>query len=168
MGEEKMPYAFRKGERVTSDLYGEGEILSIHGSWALVRILSIDTSVRLPLETLVTTFPRGVGEVADPKEQRSQTSQRAQRSALEKGAPADLAACRSRVVVECLRQGLPPLGAIRDFTVGDAVQERIRGTIRAAAEGKGSCLVLKAPYGQGKSHWGQFARETGLGCGLMT
>ncbi len=177
MGEQKMPYAFRKGERVTSDLYGEGEILSIHGSWALVRILSIDTSVRLPLETLVTTFPRGVGEVADPKEQRSQTSrpsqpsqtsQRARQAALGKGAPADLAACRSRVVVECLRQGLPPLGAIRDFTVGDAVQERIRGTIRAAAEGKGSCLVLKAPYGQGKSHWGQFARETGLGCGLMT
>ena len=78
---------------------------------------------------------------------------------------------QKRLVVESLRQGLPPCGNINDWTVGF---RGVRNTIvkalgQAASEnGTGSVFILEAGYGQGKSHVGQLAREFALSSKLMT
>lgn len=77
----------------------------------------------------------------------------------------------NRLVVECLRQGLPPCGNINDWTVGfRGVKNSIVKSLEQAAseKGTGSVFILEAGYGQGKSHVGQFARENALSNGLMT
>jgi hypothetical protein len=76
-----------------------------------------------------------------------------------------------RLVVECLRQGLPPCGNLSDWTVGfRGVRNSIVKAIEKAAgeSGTGSIFILEAGYGQGKSHVGQLAREIALSHKFMT
>jgi hypothetical protein len=76
-----------------------------------------------------------------------------------------------RLVVECLRQGLPPCGNLTDWTVGFlGVRNSIVKALEQAAgeNGTGSIFILEAGYGQGKSHVGQLAREIALSHKLMT
>jgi len=78
---------------------------------------------------------------------------------------------KKRLVVESLRQGLPPCGNINDWTVGfrGVRNSIVKALGQAASEnGTGSVFILEAGYGQGKSHVGQLARELALSYKLMT
>jgi chromosomal replication initiation ATPase DnaA len=61
-------------------------------------------------------------------------------------------------VIESLRQGIPPEGHIRRFTVGRK-SEIARLTTRLDKSESGA-LLLKANYGSGKTHLLRFIRET--------
>jgi len=66
----------------------------------------------------------------------------------------------ARRVIESLRQGIPPDGFVRDFTVGR--REEIKKLQRRLSDADGTALLLKANYGAGKSHLIRFIREEAL------
>lgn len=75
-----------------------------------------------------------------------------------------------RLVVECLRQGVPPPGTVAAWTVGfQRPRDQVdRALANAATRGRGVVLVVEATYGQGKTHLGRLASELALGHRLMT
>lgn len=65
-----------------------------------------------------------------------------------------------RLAVECLRQGLPPPGKLTSWTFGHQRARRaLDAAIQTAARVPGSVLIVRAAYGQGKSHLGRLGRE---------
>jgi len=62
--------------------------------------------------------------------------------------------------IESLRNGIPPDGFVRHFTVGR--QTEIDDLIRHLGNQRGTALLLKANYGSGKTHLLRFIREEAL------
>lgn len=66
-------------------------------------------------------------------------------------------------IIESLRLGIPPDGAIHQFTVGR--EEEMEDLRRLVHTGGAGVLYLKANYGSGKTHLLRLLREYALGCG---
>lgn len=66
----------------------------------------------------------------------------------------------ARRAIESLRQGIPPSGYIRYFTVGRETE--IKSLEARLEEKKHGALLVKANYGSGKSHLLRFVREVAL------
>lgn len=65
-----------------------------------------------------------------------------------------------RLAVECLRQGLPPPGKLTSWTFGHQRARRaVDAAVQTAIRGTGAVLIVRAAYGQGKSHLGRLGRE---------
>lgn len=79
-------------------------------------------------------------------------------------------AARAQRAIESLRKGIPPDGAVRQFTVGRNT-EILRLTVKLRSKETGA-LLLKANYGSGKTHLLRFIREAaldeGFGVSLIT
>jgi hypothetical protein len=63
-------------------------------------------------------------------------------------------------IIESLRLGIPPDGAVRHFTVGR--KEEIEDLRRRVQTGGAGLLYIKANYGSGKTHLLRLLREHGL------
>lgn len=74
-----------------------------------------------------------------------------------------------RLTLECLRQGLPPLGRVEAWTVGfsEARTTLVTAIDNVGRSAKGSTIVVEGSYGHGKSHAGEFVREIALKRGVM-
>lgn len=71
----------------------------------------------------------------------------------------------ARRAVESLRQGLPPNGHVRQFTVGRQSEiEELRARLN---RGETGALLLRANYGTGKTHMLRYIQEEALDCGYV-
>lgn len=66
----------------------------------------------------------------------------------------------AELIIESLRQGLPPEGYVTDFTVGR--QDEISELHNLFRDGKSSALLLRANPGSGKTHLLKLSREMAL------
>lgn len=71
----------------------------------------------------------------------------------------------ARRAVESLRQGLPPNGHVRQFTVGR--QSEIEELRARLTRGETGALLLRANYGTGKTHMLRYIQEEALDCGYV-
>lgn len=72
----------------------------------------------------------------------------------------------AKAIVECLRFGTPPIGHVREFTVGrQAELEQLEQSISNGDDGHGAALLVRANYGGGKSHLLRIVRERALEAG---
>jgi len=69
-------------------------------------------------------------------------------------------ATQAQRVLESLRQGIPPDGFVRHFTVGRTAE--ISALEKKLSSNTGGALLLKANYGSGKTHLLRFIKETAL------
>lgn len=67
---------------------------------------------------------------------------------------------QARRIIESLRQGIPPIGYVRHFTVGR--QHEIDQLTEQLSRTDGTALLLLANYGSGKTHLLNYIRETAL------
>ncbi len=141
------------GDTVRHPRYGLGRVQAIvdGGLAARVYFEVVDRSYRLPLSELVATGSPGPvassALVRTPKPVCLPTAVQEHH--------------RKRLVVECLRHGLPPPGGLASWTVGFVnVRKQIDLALsQAARRHRGTAFVVEAGYGQGKSHVGHLARE---------
>jgi hypothetical protein len=158
-----MPTVYTKGQRVSLPKFGAGTVREVLAGGAILRvwfdvidgILPVNASEISPVGDSVSGPRNGI---APP------------RPVVPPSVPTEPTAFDGRrLAVECLRQGLPPPRKLLSFTVGHKkARDRIDSAISRAAQGQGSVLVVKADYGQGKSHWGRLARELAIAQGLVT
>jgi len=74
-----------------------------------------------------------------------------------------LARADAESIIEILRYGLPPNGAIRVFTVGREDElGKLAKSMRNPTQDRGAALLVKANYGAGKSHLLRVVREMAL------
>lgn len=153
-----MPPVFSVGQRVHSSEFGEGTVRRIGAGGALVYVY-FDSIDALQGENASSLSP--VGEPPP-------TPQPAPSAPTVVGPL--LSACDGRrLAIECLRQGLPPPRMVASWTFGlGKARQRLDAAIASARDGEGSVLVVRAPYGQGKSHLGRLGRELALEHGLAT
>lgn len=65
--------------------------------------------------------------------------------------------------IESLRTGIPPIGHLRQFTVGRATEVKsLEDTLRRPSEHRGEALLVQANYGAGKTHLLRLIREIAL------
>ncbi|MBX3195840.1 MAG: DUF2791 family P-loop domain-containing protein [Microbacteriaceae bacterium] len=65
--------------------------------------------------------------------------------------------------IESLREGIPPAGHVRHFTVGrESELKRLEETLGSPDEGTGAALLVRANYGGGKTHLLNVIREMAL------
>lgn len=74
-------------------------------------------------------------------------------------------AAEAHNIIEDLRAGIPPLGAVRQFTVGR--QHEIDQLLVTLRTGQPAVTLLQANYGTGKSHLLQLIREMALAEGYV-
>ena len=69
-------------------------------------------------------------------------------------------------IVESLRYGTPPVGHVREFTVGREPQLReLAESFASSSGGNGEALLVRANYGAGKSHLLRIVQEEALDSG---
>lgn len=72
----------------------------------------------------------------------------------------------AREIVESLRYGTPPIGHVREFTVGRQVElDQLERSLTARDQENGAALLVRANYGGGKSHLLRIVRECALETG---
>jgi P-loop Domain of unknown function (DUF2791) len=72
----------------------------------------------------------------------------------------------AKAIVDSLRYGTPPVGHVREFTVGRQDElEQLEQSISAPDDGHGTALLVRANYGAGKSHLLRIVRERALEAG---
>lgn len=154
---------FEIGHHVESDEFGSGIVRGTTAYGALIRVHfeATDTTEMVSAASLRHAASRsnGVEVGAD-----SSTP-----IPLTKVVTPVFALDERRLAVECLRQGLPPPGKLTSWTFGhEKPRAAVDAAIQGAVSGTGSVLLVRAAYGQGKSHLGRLGRELALEQGLAT
>lgn len=151
--------AFQKGDRINHRVYGDGIVEGVVTGGGIARVY---------FESIAQTKPMLVGELSLAAPSRAGASPVATAPpTTARPAPVIDAGGGSgseRLTLECLRQGLPPVGKLEAWTVGlDDVRTKLGAAIEDASQRRrGSILVVEGDYGQGKSHVGRWAREIAL------
>lgn len=154
---------FEIGQRVQSDEFGPGIVRGTTAYGALIRVHfeATDTTEMVSAASLRLAASRSNGA------QTGATT--ATPIPLTKVVKPVFALDERRLAVECLRQGLPPPGKLTSWTFGhEKPRAAVDAAIQGAAGGTGSVLLVRAAYGQGKSHLGRLGRELALEQGLAT
>jgi hypothetical protein len=82
---------------------------------------------------------------------------------------AQLSQADAERVIESLRQGVPPAGFVRTFTVGRRRElTELEATLALPTGQRGAARLIRANYGSGKSHLLQVIREMALQAGYAT
>lgn len=69
----------------------------------------------------------------------------------------------AELAIESLRKGIPPVGHLRDFTVGRKSQlKQLAATIQDREDHEPAALLVQANYGAGKTHLLRLIREIAL------
>jgi bacteriophage exclusion system BrxC/D-like protein len=154
---------FGIGQRVLHGEYGDGVVKGATANGAFLRVLfsAIGAEERVIASALRArgVAPASVESTATPAP-----------PALPPSAPTSEAALDGRrLAVECLRQGLPPPGKLASWTFGHVnARRKLDAALRRAAEGEGSVLLVRAGYGNGKSHFGRLGRDLAHEHGFVT
>jgi bacteriophage exclusion system BrxC/D-like protein len=84
-------------------------------------------------------------------------------------AAVDEATRTRRVLLECLRQGLPPPGGLPEWTVGFRKARRsVEDALARAKHGAGTIVLARAAYGGGKTHLSRLGAELAAADGFVT
>lgn len=151
-----MPPMYTPGQRVTSSEFGKGVVRGTSAGGMLRVYFDATESV----EFVSADSVRAMGSDAPPP-----TKMRAEPAP----APKQLTVDKRRLAVECLRQGLPPPEMLASWTFGHAkARKKMDAAIANAAKGSGSVLMVRAAYGQGKSHLGRLGCELAREQGFLT
>lgn len=173
---------FARGQRVVSPKWGVGTVREVAAGGAILRVwFDIIDGVQsvMAAELSAVEGTRAQPEPAGMPAPGRRVIAATDRATANRPSPVEPVALPEvapgsaldgkRLAVECLRQGLPPPRKLISFTVGHKnARNRIDTAIARAIQGQGSTVVVKADYGQGKSHWGRMARELALEQGLLT
>ena len=139
---------YTPGQRVTSSEFGTGVVRGTSAGGMLRVYFDAIESVEFVSADSVRVMDLGAPPL---------TKKRAEPAP----APKPFTVDKRRLAVECLRQGLPPPENLASWTFGHAkARKKMDAAIASAAKGSGSILLVRAAYGQGKSHLGR------LGCEL--
>ncbi len=165
-----MPSAWQVGQSVKHPQFGVGRVESVLSGGEKLRVYfsSIATA-----KTIAASFLGG-GQTVAPRgpapSSRPHVAPAAPAGGGEPPGEPPEEQIKARLAVECLRQGLPPPGGVKAWTVGlKDVQSRIGAALDDASSlGKGSLVVVEGGYGQGKSHIGRWARELALSRQIAT
>jgi hypothetical protein len=154
---------FGIGQRVLHGEYGDGVVKGVTANGAFLRVLfsAIGAEERVIASALRA---RGVGPAS------LESTATPAPPVLPPSTPIPEAALDGRrLAVECLRQGLPPPGKLASWTFGHVkARRKLDAAIRRAAEGEGSVLLVRAGYGNGKSHLGRLGRDLAHEYGFLT
>ena len=72
-------------------------------------------------------------------------------------------------IIESLRNGIPPVGHLRRFTVGRTTElAELDGSLDRRTASKGGALLVQANYGAGKTHLLRLIQECALDTGYVT
>jgi hypothetical protein len=132
------------GQRVKHSKFGWGTVVDVlRPMFPNVRFDLTQTPKQVPLGELVEF--REVSEAPTPIVASPATR------------PAEV---QARTTLECLRQGIPPVLAIAQWTVGPReCIEAIGNALDRARRGKGQTISICGGYGKGKSHLATYAKE---------
>jgi hypothetical protein len=145
-----------KGDRVRHRLYGTGVV---------ERVMSDGGLARVYFDSIGQVKAIGTAELSAIDS--GETLPKASSQPPAKGGPGGpgsrppSGSGASRLALECLRQGLPPVGKIEAWTVGlEDVRTKLGAAIDDASQHRrGSLVFVEGNYGCGKSHVAYWAKE---------
>lgn len=122
------------GKRVLHYLFGQGVVEAVFHSGASLRV-RFDSGLRIPVPRNKLTYLDPIGPFRVPE-------------AVEKPAR-ETEPPKERTMIEAFRLGIVPQAYVREFTYGR--DEEIR-RLEQWLDGPDNTLVIKGPYGVGKTH----------------
>lgn len=153
------------GQRVRHAAFGQGTVRAVIANGGIYRVY-FEAIGGTELVSAESCAPVSQQAAALPAQQARPIA-----TSTGTGAPVHRPAggTRERQTIECLRQGLPPPGQLRDWTVGQhKARSDLQAILQRAAQGKGEVVFATAPYGQGKTHLGRLAVEFATELGMAT